>query len=74
MLADPKFKDVKLFHYTSTRFDKQANAAYLMGAFMVVILKMSAEAVWEAFAPYKAQFRPFRDASYDDCTYSCTIF
>ena len=29
---------------------------------------------WEAFAPYQAGFRPFRDASYGDCTYSCSIF
>lgn len=39
VLADERFKDVKLFHYCSNMFDKQANAAYLMGAFMVVILR-----------------------------------
>ena len=52
VLADERFKDVKLFHYCSNMFDKQANAAYLMGAFMVVILKQPAEVAWEAFAPY----------------------
>ena len=39
LLAHPQYKDVKLFHFCSTSFDKQANAAYLMGAFMVAILK-----------------------------------
>jgi cell division cycle 14 len=38
LLADPKYKDVKLFHFSSTKFDKQANAAFLMGAFMIVVL------------------------------------
>ena len=52
MLSDERYKDVKLFHYASNRFDKQANACYLMGAFMVVILRQSAEVAWEAFAPY----------------------
>jgi len=52
VLADERFKDIKLFHYCSNAFDKQANAAYLMGAFMIVILKQSAEVAWEAFAPY----------------------
>lgn len=45
-----------------------------MGAFMIIVLKQKAEDVWEAFAPYQAQFRPYRDASYGDCTYSCSIF
>ena len=74
VLADERYKDVKLFHYTSNQYDKQANAAYLMGAFMVVILRQPAEVAWEAFAPYQAGFRPFRDASYGDCTYNCSIF
>lgn len=39
LLADERYKNVKLFHYTSTKFDKQPNSALLMGAFMVVVLK-----------------------------------
>lgn len=75
LLADERYKNHKLFHYTSTKEDKQANSAFLMGAFMVVVLKMSAEVVWEAFSPYHKIFKPFRDASYSDvCTYECTIF
>lgn len=74
LLADERYRDVKLYHYTTAKFDKQANSAFLMGAFMVIVLKQSAEHAWEAFAPYQQQFRPFRDASYGDCTYSCSIF
>lgn len=45
-----------------------------MGAFMVVVLKMSAETIWEEyFSPYHSQIIPFRDASYGDCTYECTV-
>lgn len=39
LLADERYKDVKLFHYTTSKFDKQANSAFLMGAFMIIILK-----------------------------------
>lgn len=74
LMSDERYKSVKLFHYTSSKFDKQANSAFLMGAFMIVVLRMSAEVAWEAFAPYHNTFRPFRDASYGDCTYNCTIF
>ena len=46
-----------------------------MGAFMIVVLKMSAELVWDAFKPYHSSFKPFRDAGYgDSCTYECTVF
>jgi len=74
LLADPRYKETKLFHYSTTKPDKQANACFLMGAFMIIVLKQSAEAAWDAFAPYHTQFKPFRDASYGDCTYPCTIF
>lgn len=43
LLADPKYAHTKLFHYTALTQDKQPNAAFLMGAFMVIVLKMSAE-------------------------------
>ncbi len=45
-----------------------------MGAFMVVILNLSAETAWEMLEPYHDQFVPFRDASYGDCSYECTIY
>lgn len=45
-----------------------------MGAFMVIVLKVKASAVWELFEPYHDQFVPFRDASYAlECSYPCSI-
>ena len=44
-----------------------------MGAFMVCILQQSAESIWATFAPYHKQLKPFRDASYGECTYNCTV-
>ena len=42
LMADPQYKNYKLFHYSSNKFDKQANAAFLMGAFMIVALNQKA--------------------------------
>lgn len=44
-----------------------------MGAFMVVILKMSATEAYEKFRPYYSQIKSFRDASKGDCFYECTV-
>ena len=44
-----------------------------MGAFMIVILKISAAEVWELFEDYHSVFKPFRDATMGICTYKCTI-
>lgn len=52
LLTDPRYKETKIYHYTSQKPDKQANACYLMGAFMIIVLKQSAEAAWDAFSPY----------------------
>ena len=71
LLGKDKYKSNKLYHYCSTDSAKAANAAYLMGAFQVVVLKRSAE---EAFKPFQhLKFVPFRDASYGDCSYKCTV-
>ena len=33
-----------------------SNGAFLMGAFMIIVLKVKAEAAWELFEPYHDQF------------------
>jgi cell division cycle 14 len=45
LLKDGSYDSNKIFHYCSSREpgDKMVNGAFLMGAFMIVILKMSAE-------------------------------
>ena len=52
LLADPQYKNFRLFHYCSNKFDKQSNAAFLMGAFMIIVLKIKAEQAWQVFQPY----------------------
>ena len=55
LLADPQYKDYRLFHYCSNKYDKMANGAFLMGAFMIIVLKVKADAAWELFEPYHDQ-------------------
>jgi cell division cycle 14 len=43
LLAGSSSKECKIYHHTSRSFDQQANAALLMGAFMVISLKFSAD-------------------------------
>ena len=71
LLRHPEYLSNQIYHYTSTNFDKAANAAYLMGAFQIIILGFSAERAFEPFKDIK--FTPFRDASYGDCSYKCTV-
>lgn len=52
LISDKKYSKYKIYHYTSTDFAKQANAAYLMGAYLVVIHKRTAEDAWALFQPY----------------------
>ena len=52
IVQDAQYADVKIYHFCSGKFDKQANSCYLMGAFMITVLKQSAEQVWEHFNPY----------------------
>ena len=63
----------KIYHYTSLEEDKRANAAYLMGAYLVICKKMTAEEAWSFFKDVKPPFKPFRDAINGPCTYECTI-
>lgn len=44
-----------------------------MGAFMIIILKQSAEQAYQVFRQYHSFFRHFRDASKGDCFYNCTL-
>ena len=73
LLVDPKYKNIKLYHFCSDKYDKQANSAFLMGCFMMIVLKLKSEHIWQTFTPYHNIFVPFRDASYGDCFYPCSI-
>jgi cell division cycle 14 len=50
------------------------NACFLMGAFMLVVLKMTADEAYERFREYDQVLVPFRDASKGECAYKCTVY
>ena len=52
LLVDPDYKKVKLYHYCGEEYDRRANGAFLMGCFMLIVLRMKAERVAKAFEPY----------------------
>lgn len=63
----------KIIHYSPLDVAKRANAAYLMGALQIIILKKIALEAWSPFINVDPPFKPFRDASYTNCSYQCTI-
>ena len=67
------YSKYKIYHYTSLEKEKQANAAFLMGAFMIIVLGYNAAEAWKVFADSGIQFKPFRDAIMGESTYKCTI-
>jgi cell division cycle 14 len=46
---------------------------FLMGAFMIVILKMDATEAFSKFEKYQRTLKPFRDASKGECFFECTV-
>ena len=73
LMYEKKNTECKIFHYSSINRQNMANSACLMGAFCLIILKRTAEEVWNLFKDYQASFEPFRDASAGACTYKLTI-
>lgn len=73
MLRDPNFKSSVIIHQTDTDSKKRANAAFLMGAFQVIIMGLTAEEAVKPFENIRPQFRNFRDAGYYECSYECSI-
>jgi cell division cycle 14 len=63
LINDKQYSNYKIYHYTSLDYSKQTNAAFLMGAFMIIILKKTAAEAWALFKPYHNKFVPFRDAT-----------
>ena len=45
-----------------------------MGAFMIIVLKRSAEDAWITFKPYHNEFLAFRDATSGTSLYDCNIY
>jgi len=74
LLRDESYTESKVFHYcTSDKPDKMVNGAFLMGCFMIIILKMKATDAHERFKEYLPLFKHYRDASKGNCEYECTL-
>uniref|UniRef100_A0A7S4RY69 protein-tyrosine-phosphatase n=1 Tax=Alexandrium monilatum TaxID=311494 RepID=A0A7S4RY69_9DINO len=72
-MADPKFADKRIVHYTTHEPKKRTNAACLMCAYQVASLGRSAEMAYEPFRNVYPPFLPYRDASCGICTFQLTI-
>lgn len=72
IIKDPQYKKNIIFHYTTTDSAKKANAAFLMGAFQLIVLKKTAEEALKPFSCISPAIRSFRDASYSECSYDLT--
>jgi cell division cycle 14 len=72
LLEDPRYKYQLIVHYCSSDPAKLANAAYLMGAFALLVLKRPSAEIWSSFAS-SVPLVPFRDAGFGGCSYDCTM-
>ena len=72
LVKNPAYSAYKIFHYTSLNPQKRSNAAMLMGAFQIIVLRRSAVESFQVFSSLPS-FLEFRDAGYGACTYKCTI-
>jgi cell division cycle 14 len=72
LLQSPDFQTDILYHYTTLKPHKRANAAYLMGAFQIIVLGKTAEDAWQGFSNL-GSFESFRDASFSDNSFRLPI-
>ncbi|XP_074858827.1 dual specificity protein phosphatase CDC14A isoform X1 [Carettochelys insculpta] len=64
----------KIVHYTTFDQRKRANAAFLIGSYVVIYLKKTPEEAYRALlSGSNPPYLPFRDASFGNCTYNLTI-
>ncbi|XP_048854670.1 dual specificity protein phosphatase CDC14B isoform X2 [Brienomyrus brachyistius] len=63
----------KIVFYTCGDQKKQANAAYLIGAYSVMHLQKTPEEAYRLLVSQNASYLPFRDASFGTCMYNLYI-
>ncbi|XP_007498001.1 dual specificity protein phosphatase CDC14B isoform X4 [Monodelphis domestica] len=63
----------KIIHFTGADQRKQANAAFLMGCFIIIYLEKSPEDTYRMLLVGNISYVPFRDASYGNCTFYLTL-
>ena len=66
-------KDGPVIHYCSVKPIEKSNGAYLMGAFLVLALKQTAQQAWEIFQNLPLLFLHYRDAAPGFSSYKCSI-
>ena len=72
LIKNPMYSSYRIYHYTSVTPQKRVNAAYLMGAFQILVLGKSADDSFRVFQNLP-HFVDFRDAGYGGCTYRCSL-
>mmetsp|Transcript_22268 Transcript_22268/g.56243 ORF Transcript_22268/g.56243 Transcript_22268/m.56243 type:complete len:430 (+) Transcript_22268:441-1730(+) len=73
ILDDAQLASKKIVHFCGQCPKKRANAAYLIGAFQVMVLRRTADVAHKPFNNIRPPFLPFRDATCGVCTYQCTV-
>ncbi|XP_043842494.1 LOW QUALITY PROTEIN: dual specificity protein phosphatase CDC14B-like [Dromiciops gliroides] len=63
----------KIIHFTGPDQRKQANAAFLMGCYIIIFLEKSPEDTYRVLLGGNLSYVPFRDASFRNCTFYLTL-
>ncbi|KAM4876559.1 dual specificity protein phosphatase CDC14B isoform 4-T4 [Thomomys bottae] len=63
----------KIIHFTGSDQRKQANAAFLMGCYMVIYLGRTPEEAYRILILGDTSYIPFRDAAYGSCSFYITL-
>ncbi|XP_040844798.1 dual specificity protein phosphatase CDC14B isoform X3 [Ochotona curzoniae] len=63
----------KIIHFTGSDQRKQANAAFLVGCYMVIYLGRTPEDAYRILIFGDTSYIPFRDAAYGSCNYYITL-
>jgi len=73
-LENPEYADKKICHWSQHEPEKAANAAWLIGGFMICMKGLTGDQAWAFFKRVDPRiFAPFRDASQGPCHYPCTL-
>lgn len=70
MLQSPENKGKKIYHTTSSHPHHRSNSAYLMGAYCIIVLKLSSSSVSTLFSSVPVRFR---DAANGSCSYFLSL-
>nr|XP_055150422.1 dual specificity protein phosphatase CDC14C [Symphalangus syndactylus] len=63
----------KIVHFTGSDQRKQANAAFLVGCYMVIYLGRTPEEAYRTLIFGDTSYIPFRDAAYGSCNFYITL-